>query len=252
MCLILFAYRYHPTYKLIVAANRDESLERLTAPAQFWEDHPQLLAGRDLTKMGTWMGVTTSGRFAALTNYRDPYEPITGKSSRGELVADFLTSSGNPADYMKEVASTRHLYPGYNLLVGDANDLYYYSNRGNKIQKLEPGIYGVSNHLINTEWPKVNRGKEGLLRTINSSDPNIIEQLLTLLQNEEPAPDDSLPNTGVSLEWERILSPMFIESEGYGTRSSTILLTTDDEIFYKERVYSKQGISDSEFTIKLS
>jgi uncharacterized protein with NRDE domain len=124
VCLILFAYRAHQKYKLIVAANRDEFYERPTAPVHFWEDHPHLLAGRDLKKMGTWMGVTKAGRFAALTNYRSPKEESDGKRSRGELVGDFLKSVVHPEDYLQKVMENRRLYPGYKLLVGDANELY--------------------------------------------------------------------------------------------------------------------------------
>lgn len=250
MCLILFAYQSHPTYKLIVAANRDESYNRPTAPVHIWEDHPEILAGRDLEKMGTWMGVTKSGRFAALTNYRNPNEKSEGKRSRGELVADFLKGNKCPEEYLQKVAVNHVMYPGFNLLAGDGNELYYYSNVENKILSLEPGIYGVSNHLLNSEWPKVQRGKEGLTRILNESNQEIVEQLLLLLKNADPAPDELLPKTGVSLEWERILSPMFIQSEGYGTRSSTVLLMSDDESYFKERVFSKKGVSEQEYTIQ--
>jgi uncharacterized protein with NRDE domain len=252
LCLILFAYRKHPIYQLIVAANRDEFLVRPTAEAHYWEDEPAILAGRDLRKMGTWMGVTTTGRFSALTNYRDPKETTEGKRSRGELVADFLKSDGNPVDFLVELKKNRPFYPGYNLLAGDTNELYYFSNIENEIHRLEPGIYGVSNHLLNTDWPKVIQGREGLNKIVHSPNIGIIEELFDLLQNAEPASDELLPKTGVSLEWERILSPMFIKSEGYGTRSSTVLLATDKEIFYKERTYTLlQGIHDSDFTFKL-
>ncbi|RFU66508.1 NRDE family protein [Bacillus sp. V59.32b] len=251
MCLILFAYKTHPTYKLIVAANRDEFYGRATAPAHFWEDQPHILAGRDLEKMGTWMGVSTSGRFAALTNYRDPKEITEGKRSRGELVADFLKGSTQTLDYMQKIAAHRDAYPGYNMLAGDANELYHYSNVEDTLHKLEPGIYGVSNHLLNTDWPKVKLGKEGLATIISQDSEAMDEQLFALLQHNDTAPDEILPNTGVSMEWERILSPLFIKSKGYGTRSSTVSMMTDEEIFYMERVYRKQGVNDQEFIIKL-
>lgn len=251
MCLILFAYRTHPTYPLIVAANRDEFLKRQTAHADYWEDAPHILAGRDLEKMGTWMGITTTGQFAALTNYRDPNEKAEGKRSRGELVADFLKLNANPASYMEKLTEKREMYPGFNLLVGNMDELFYYSNIENKVYQLEPGIYGVSNHLINTNWPKVEHGRERLLKIIEGSQSNIVEDLLFMLQDADPAPDHLLPKTGVSLEWERILSPLFIKSEGYGTRSSTVLLASGEEIFYKERVYTPEGIKDSTFTINL-
>jgi uncharacterized protein with NRDE domain len=251
MCLILFAYHSHPHYPLIVAANRDEFLKRPTAPADYWEDAPHILAGRDLEKMGTWMGITTSGQFAALTNYRDPNEQSVGKRSRGELVADFLKVNVNPASYMEELKEKREMYPGFNLVAGNIDDLFYYSNIENKIYQLEPGIYGVSNHLLNTNWPKVERGRERLIKIIEGSQENLVEDLLFLLQNADPAPDHLLPKTGVSLEWERILSPLFIESEGYGTRSSTVLLASREEMTYKERVFTSDGIKDSFFTINL-
>jgi uncharacterized protein with NRDE domain len=246
MCLIVFAYRVHPVYKLLVAANRDEFYGRSTALAHYWEDRPDILAGRDLEKMGTWMGVTTSGRFAALTNYRDPKEVTEGKRSRGELVADALKHKGNIKDYMQSLVKKKDLYPGYNLLAGDGTELYYYSNKGQELQKVEPGIYGVSNHLLNTEWPKVQKGKEGMSKIINGEQVELVERLLSLLQNADQAPDELLPHTGVSLEWERMLSPLFIKSGNYGTRSSTVMLMSDKEIQYMERVFTKDGISEQQ------
>jgi uncharacterized protein with NRDE domain len=251
MCLIVFAYKVHPVYKLLVAANRDEFYGRPTAPAHYWEDRPDILAGRDLEKMGTWMGVTTSGRFAALTNYRDPKEVTEGKRSRGELVADALKHKGNIKDYMQSLVKKKDLYPGYNLLVGDRTELYYYSNKGQELQKVEPGIYGVSNHLLNTEWPKVQKGKEGMSKIINGEQVELVERLLSLLQNADQAPDELLPHTGVSLEWERMLSPLFIKSGNYGTRSSTVMLMSDKEIQYVERVFTKDGISEQQYKIEL-
>ncbi|MCC3356388.1 NRDE family protein [Bacillus sp. REN16] len=245
MCLILFAYKKHPVYKLIVAANRDEFLQRPTAPIHFWEDEPNLLAGRDLEKMGTWMGVTKAGRFAAITNYRDPSEVSEGKQSRGKLVKDALTYDGQIAEYMKQAEKTNSQYPGYNLLVGGPDDLYYYSNVGNSLEKVKPGIHGLSNHLLNTNWPKVEKGKEGLSTIIKGE--NLVEDLFELLQNTDRPNDNLLPKTGVSLEWERILSSLFIQTNGYGTRSSTVLLMSDTEIHYAERSFSSSGTSDQKF-----
>lgn len=250
MCLILFAYKVHPKNKLIVAANRDEFYERPTAPAHFWEDHPHILAGRDLRKLGTWMGVTRNGRFAALTNYRDPNEVTEGKRSRGDLVADFLKGSASPADFMNRASAHRSSYPGYNLLAGNLEELLYYSNVEDRVELLQPGIYGVSNHVLDTEWPKVKKGKEGLSALLDNAEGNLAENLFTLLRNADPAPDDRLPKTGVSLEWERILSPLFIKSDGYGTRSSTVLLMSKDEIFYKERVHIGEDKQEQEFILK--
>jgi len=251
MCLILFAYKVHPKYKLIIAANRDEAYARETASAYFWEDAPEVLAGRDLEKMGTWMGVTTSGKFAALTNYRDPSETTVGKRTRGELVADFLKGPVNTQSYFLELANRREEYPGYNLLAGDLDELYYFSNRGGPLQKVEAGVHGVSNHLLNSDWPKVERGKAGLASIISEGQPDLVDRLFAHLKNADPAPDHMLPSTGVSLEWERLLSPMFIKSEGYGTRSSTVILMNEKEIQFYERVHTKDQVSDKEFIIRL-
>ncbi|CAH2715857.1 hypothetical protein BACCIP111895_03041 [Neobacillus rhizosphaerae] len=251
MCLILFAYQVHPVYKLIVAANRDEFYQRPTAPVHYWEDNPEILAGRDLEKMGTWMGVTTVGRFAALTNYRDPKELTDGKRSRGELVAEALKYKGNVKDYMHSLAENNEVYLGYNLLAGDANELFYYSNIGQVLQKIEPGIYGISNHLLNTEWPKVKIGRGEMSQIITEKQGDLAGKLLGLLQNSDSAPDGLLPSTGVSLEWERMLSPLFIKSEHYGTRSSTVLLMSEREIQYEEHVFSKDGVHNQKYTIKL-
>ncbi|MEH7332409.1 NRDE family protein [Neobacillus drentensis] len=251
MCLILFAYNIHPEYKLIVAANRDEFYNRPTAPAHFWEDSPEILAGRDLEKMGTWMGVTDLGRFAALTNYRNPKELTEGKQSRGELVADALKYDGVLANYMAKLAENNAQYPGYNLLAGGANELYYYSNIGQELQKLKPGIYGVSNHLLDTEWPKVKIGKDGLSKIIGGNREDMVENLFALLQYSEASSDELLPNTGVPLDLERMLSPLFIKSEQYGTRSSTVMLMSDKEIKYTERVFSNGQVNDQHYTIEL-
>ncbi|MEH7250848.1 NRDE family protein [Neobacillus niacini] len=250
MCLILFAYKVHPKYKLIVAANRDEFYQRPTSPAHFWEDDSNILAGRDLEKMGTWMGVTKKGRFAALTNYRDPSEVTEGKRSRGELVTNALQYNCDIKEYMQSLGKNNDWYPGYNLLAGDGDELFYYSNVGKELLEVTPGIYGVSNHLLNTEWPKVQMGKAGLSEILNKNHEDFVEPLFTLLQKSEQAEDARLPKTGVSLDLERILSPMFIKSENYGTRSSTVLLKTDKEIHYVERVFSNNEVKDQNYTIK--
>ena len=238
MCLILFAYKVHPIYRLIVAANRDEAYRRPTAPADYWQDRPGILAGRDLEKMGTWLGVSTSGRFAALTNYRDPSEEREGKRSRGELVADALDYDGAIEGYMDKLMERNHHYPGYNLLAGDTEQLFYYSNVGEALQKIEPGIYGLSNHLLDTDWPKVRKGKEELERIIREDQSSMPEDLMDLLRIDTAAEDKLLPSTGVPIEIERMLSPLFIQSEHYGTRSSTVLLMSDTTIDFYERIHS--------------
>ncbi|WP_371931918.1 NRDE family protein [Mesobacillus subterraneus] len=189
------------------------------------------------------------GRFAALTNYRDPTEQAVGKRTRGELVADYLKGEDNPKAYLEELANRRHEYMGYNLLAGNLEELYYYSNRGGPLNKIEPGIHGVSNHLLNTDWPKVERGKAGLARIISDGQSDLVSQLFTHLENADRAPDQMLPSTGVSLEWERLLSPMFIKSDGYGTRSSTVILMDEKEIYFNERVHTKEHRSNQDFLI---
>lgn len=247
MCLISFAFGVDTQYRLVVAANRDEFYERRTAQAHFWEDAPSVLAGRDLEKMGTWMGVTKDGRFAALTNYRDPNEETDGKRSRGELVSGFLKGEEHPKSFLKKVQHLRDQYPGFNLIVGDVHALYYYSNKENQIRMLEPGVYGLSNHLLDTPWPKVIKGKEGLESCLKHSRENIEECLFSSLQYADPAHDEELPNTGIPLELERKLSPMFIHTEGYGTRCSTLVFMNEAQGRFVERTYEGEEFVDREF-----
>lgn len=247
MCLILFSYKVHPQYPLIVAANRDEFFKRPTASSHYWTDEPSILAGRDLEKMGTWMGVTTSGRFAALTNYRDPFENVEGKQTRGELVKNALTYSGDLDMYLRIVRKEGEQYPGFNLIAGDNNGLYYFSNREGKIQELEPGVYGLSNHLLNTSWPKVEVGKKELAKVIGNNDDQMVHDLFAILKNSQSYPDNQLPSTGVSLEMERMLSPLFIKGVDYGTRSSTVMLMSDFDVRYIERVYQPEEKTEQVF-----
>ena len=166
MCLIVFAYNVHPSYRLILAANRDEFYERPSAPADFWEDQPHVLAGRDLKEGGTWLGVTKKGKFAAITNYRDPASWKNNAPSRGGLVSSYLCGNQSTGEYLDKISRQAQLYNGYNLIVGDRHEIFAYSNRGEK-QKLETGIYGLSNHLLNSSWPKVFRGKKLLKAALN-------------------------------------------------------------------------------------
>jgi uncharacterized protein with NRDE domain len=246
VCLILFAWQAHPVYRLIVAANRDEYYARPAREAHYWEDAPQVYAGRDLEKMGTWLGVSRTGRFAALTNYRAPGETRAGRRSRGELPAEFLTGHEPPDAYLQKVSARGADYPGFNLLAGDLHSLCYYSNREGHIRRLAPGVYGLSNDLLNTDWPKVKRGREELSRIVSEGGPDLGERLLRLLRSDEKAPDHMLPSTGVPLALERMLSSIFIESEGYGTRCSTVVLMSGSETHFIERTYSRHGFIDRE------
>jgi uncharacterized protein with NRDE domain len=224
MCLILFAYDRHPQYRLVLAANRDEFYERPTAPLGFWDDHPDLLAGRDLKSLGTWMGITRSGRMAAVTNYREPVTQRPQAPSRGELISGFLIGHQTPAAYLGHIRKSAKRYNGFNLLAGDTQGLYYYSNRGDAVVRLGSNYYGLSNRQLDTPWPKVKEGKKRLKKIVEKAHKDIpMEQLLLLLQNQDRPPDDQLPDTGVGMQWERTLSPIFIASPDYGTRCSTIL-----------------------------
>lgn len=230
MCLILLAWQAHPDYPLVVAANRDEFFARPTAPAAFWPDAPQVLAGRDLEAGGSWLGVSRQGRFAALTNYREGagrqqsalHQP--GPPSRGALVADFLTGSATPEDYLAGLAEHGPNYNGFNLFVGDHQRLAYCANRGDNTDAprwLTPGIYGLSNHLLDTPWPKLASAKAAFASAL--ADLPKQESFFDLLADREIIADPHLPETGVPLEWERILSAVFVSSPSYGTRASTLL-----------------------------
>lgn len=223
MCLILFAYNVHPSYRLILAANRDEFYDRPSASADFWSKYPQVLAGLDLKEKGTWLGVTKEGKFAAITNYRDPASWKAQAPSRGKLVSRFLTGLSGAGQYLKKISAQALQYNGFNLLLGDTDELFVYSNRG-EAQRLSAGIYGLSNRLLDTPWPKVKRGKKLLKAALNKKGVELEEELFSLLADRHVPPDSQLPETGVNPEWEKILSPMFIASPVYGTRSSTILL----------------------------
>ncbi len=223
MCLILMAYEMKPEYPLIVAANRDEFYRRPTRAAHYWEDAPHLLGGRDLQSRGTWMGISQTGRFAALTNYRDPANVKPDAPSRGELVKGLLVHDRPVAEGLRRIQPEGERYNGFNLIAGDERRFYYYSNRGNDIEPLFPGIYGLSNHLLDTPWPKVERSLFRFREEIRKKAIDV-ESLFEILGDRTQPPDELLPETGMGLEWERILSPAFIVSQTYGTRSSTVIL----------------------------
>jgi len=224
MCLILLACNAHPDYRLILAANRDEFFARPTAPARFWEDAPQILAGRDLKENGTWLGMTRNGRIAALTNYRAPETERRDAPSRGTLVSGFLHGPMKVEEYLEFLRREGAAYNGFNLIFGDMKQLCWFSNRGGKPQLLRPGIHGLSNHLLDTPWPKVSRGKAALELLVSHGKAVQSEALFSILADRSIPPDDLLPNTGVGIELERVLSPLFISTTAYGTRSSTVIL----------------------------
>lgn len=243
MCLILLAYRAHADYPLVVAANRDEYYERPTQPAAFWQSQPQLLAGRDLRAGGTWLGITRGGRFAAITNYRaGPRAPSSGRS-RGELTLNFLRGSDPPAPYAEKIMAGAKAYNGFNLLVGDLSaaepQLVYCNNLNLSVQALAPGVYGLSNHVLDTGWPKVERGKQALCTVLAQTQSAISPQpLLDILADNTRAPDAALPDTGIELGQERALSPIFISTETYGTCCSTaVIVNRENEVVFHERSF---------------
>lgn len=237
MCLVFLSLNDHPNYKLIVATNRDEFYTRRTLQAQYWYDQPNILGGKDLLSLGTWMAMTTAGKIAMVTNYRDLTNIKKDAPSRGLLVSDYLKSDESPVPYMDKVSANGSLYNGFNLIAGNQNELYYYSNYANGVVPIAPGVHGLSNHLLNTPWPKVRNGLEGFREILKSPviDP---ENLFEFLFDDKPAPDKDLPNTGVGLERERMLSSMFIKSPDYGSRCSTVLLVNrSDHAIFHERTY---------------
>ncbi|WP_046173404.1 NRDE family protein [Domibacillus indicus] len=243
MCLIAIAIRQHPEKPLIVAANRDEFYRRPTEPSNWWKESP-ILAGRDIEKGGTWMGISKSGRFCALTNYRDPGEQSAGRKSRGHIVRAFLESHLDAPAFLEELDREKNRYPGFNLVAGTQDELYAYGSRsGEKAYLLPAGIHAVSNAFMNTPWPKTARVKKKMAGALNSR-----EELFHMLGDRSAAADQALPHTGVPIEWERLLSPVFIESETYGTRSSTILeINEGRSAVWTERIF-KPGKPAKEHT----
>lgn len=247
MCLIIFAYNCHPLYRLILAANRDEYFDRPTEGAHFWKSHPWVLAGRDLEMMGTWMGITRSGRYAALTNFRDPSSQISNAKSRGKLVSNFLCMNENPIKYLPEVVKNRNDYNPFNLLVGDSSSLIYYCQQTSKVQELKPGVYGLSNHVLDTSWPKVKKGKQAFANYIDNRMLIESEALFEILEDDGKVSDSELPNTGISYESEKLLSPIFIKGTDYGTRSSTVLLIDrNNHVTFKEKSFYQEQRSPVE------
>lgn len=226
MCLIVFSWKLLPQCPLLLAANRDEFFDRPSLSADWWQEHPDVYAGRDLKAGGTWLGIDRKARFAALTNIRNGQTPKQEKRSRGELVANFLKQDVDPAAYLELVREMGKEYNGFNLVFGDEHAMYWVSNEGeDSFSRLEPGIYGLSNGSLDTPWPKVVRAKAQFASLMCQGAPD--DAYFEMLADTTRAADSRLPDTGVSLEWERLLSPICIESDAYGTRASTIVRVMD-------------------------
>lgn len=239
MCLIAFAYKVHPDYPLILIANRDEFYKRPARRAQYWVDegHPDILAGKDLTAGGTWLGIHANGKWAALTNHRDLSRIKDNPPSRGDLVLNYLKGDSDAKQYLAQIEKTANQYNGFNLLAGDKASVFHFSNEAEGITELEPGIHGLSNALLNTPWPKLEKAKSDLGRVV---DNNAIhpDYLFAILADEKKANPAELPQTGLSPEMEQAVSSIFIKTDGYGTRCSTLLLIDKKGTFeFTERRY---------------
>jgi len=244
MCLILVAWQAHPDYPLVFAGNRDESYDRPTAQAAFWREDGRVYAGRDLERGGTWLGVSLTGRIAAVTNYRERPAVRNAPRSRGELTAAFLRGMEAPGDYLESVARSAAEFGAFSLLVGDGRSLWYYSNRSGQAGAVTPGVHGLSNHLLDTPWPKVASGKERLARLLGGDGTRLVVGLFDILLDRTPAPDADLPDTGVGQHRERELSPLFVAGERYGTRASTVVLIgRDRSAFIAERTFGPRGVA---------
>lgn len=221
MCIIALAYQQHPDYPLLLAANRDEFFARPTAAAHWWQNH-NLVAGQDLQAGGTWLGISRSGRVAALTNFRDPQAMRCNAPSRGKLVSDFLSGDESTEDFVARLMPDLAQYNGFNLLLFEAGKLFYVSSVEQRSEQLPAGLYVVSNHVLDTPWPKVERLKQGMLQQLAAPQLDA-EMLFELLSDRQQPPDSQLPDTGIGLEWERRLGSIFVAAPGYGTRASTLL-----------------------------
>ena len=242
MCILFIAIEQHPDYPLIIAANRDEFFARPTAASRFWSKHPALLAGQDLQAGGSWMAVNKNGRLAALTNVRDPQRFEPQAQSRGELVTAFTLGEQTNEQYLAHLQQSRQDYNGYNLLFGQWHDLSVYNNHSDNSEKLQQGVYGLSNASLNSPWPKINKGMVNLQQYCHNKAQIEPERLFELLQDESKAEDHLLPHTGIPLEWERQLSSIFIRGETYGTRSSTVFLVDKSHnCHWYEKTFSANG-----------
>ncbi len=241
MCLITFSYKQHPRYNLALVANRDEFFNRPTKSLQRWVDHPHIYAGRDLLQGGTWLGLSSLGKFTAVTNYRSGGAATLDKKSRGQLTLDFLAKQQSSSDFIDNLHLNADHYGGFNLLTADAAGVHYFSNSGGGYKRLGKGLYGLSNAHLDTDWPKVRAAREALQSQLDEVEvePN---KLSNILHDNKRATDELLPNTGVSLDWERLLSSRFIQTPDYGTRCTTVILQTyDGKTHLFEQSYDSNG-----------
>jgi uncharacterized protein with NRDE domain len=247
VCLIVFAWKAHRAYPLVLAANRDEFLERPSLPLDYWDNLPNVLGGRDLEKGGSWFATHMDGRWAAVTNFRDGGAAPPSAPSRGHLVLDYVASDDPAKDYAERISGPLAEYPGCNLLLGDTDSLLFASNRWQgghtvEFQAVSAGVHGLSNHSLDTPWPKVERSKRTMQRLLDTDGEKLVEELFVLLADRTPAREQELPATGVPHEWERTLSAPFIVAEHYGTRASTVVLVDNQRgVSVRERSFGSGG-----------
>ncbi|MCF8276670.1 MAG: NRDE family protein [Flavobacteriales bacterium] len=240
MCLCLFAINESEEFPFVLIANRDEFRKRPAAKADFWNDHPEVLAGRDLEGMGTWLGTNKAGKIAFLTNYRHPDFFNRKGPTRGTLVSNFLIGSEDAESYLKSIENTE-AYNGFNLIVGTAKKLFYYSNVENEIKAITSGIHGLSNAFLNTSWPKVDDGK-AKLKAATETNALDSDSLFSILHDSSFAKTEELPQTGVGLELEKVLSAKFINTPDYGTVCSTVIkIDRNGTCFFKEKSFDAEG-----------
>jgi uncharacterized protein with NRDE domain len=256
MCLILFSYQHHPDFRLVLAANRDEFLDRPTLPLDYNFTGEFILAGKDLRGGGTWLALGGDGRLAAITNYRDPARMRSSAPSRGQILLDYLRSKSSAADFLRHFHASAGEYNGFNLILVDQHEMLHFSNITGSITRLVPGIHGLSNHLLDSPWPKVERGRRMLADTLLANGQPNCDEIFQLLQDNQLPDESLLPKTGIGIEWERLLSPIFIHSPGYGTRSSALVtMRYDGSIEFHERTFlhddGVRKIEDRIFSITL-
>jgi len=242
MCVLFLGFKVHPDFDVVLAANRDEFHARPTREMHFWEDAPGILAGRDLEGGGTWLGVTRSGRFAAITNFRDPGAHREDAQSRGALVVDYLAGEASPHAFVEGLRPRARAYNGFNLIVGTPAEAAYFASQTGESRRLEPGVYGLSNHFLDTPWPKLVQGKGAFAKLVGECPLPEPEAFFEMLRSGRVAPDAELPDTGVGLALERMLSPIFIEDTRtpalYGTRSSSLVtFSRAGEVRFRERSF---------------
>lgn len=243
----------HPDLPFVLAGNRDEFHARPTLAAHRWADCPCVIAGRDIEKGGTWLGIAARGAFATVTNFRDPARRVADARSRGLLVSDFLGDAGRPTamDYVAHRIAEGDRHDGFNLIAADASGVWYGSNRGG-LRRLENGLYALSNDLIDAPWPKSERLRANAARALEGSADSLVDRLFDALSDQTPVTDDELPRTGVPIEWERRLATAFIVSPDYGTRSSSVVtVNRDGRLRFEERSFDASGAETGRVVIEL-